>query len=92
MAAAYDDDLSDVDPFARKWFQKYYTPTLQPVETRWTALIPRLKERSVQRVAQNQDYQRFLQRIKAKKPGESVDDLQMEESVNIVKDMLLLSN
>ncbi len=93
---AFDDTLSDVDPFARRWFQKYYTPTLQPIESKWTALLPQLKANSAKRLDQNRNYQLFLQKIKGDlQPKETVEsgsnDLQMDESVNIVKDMIFLS-
>jgi len=97
VAAAFDDNLSDIDPFARKWFQKYYTPTLQKVEYKWASLVPQLKANSQKRVAQNRNFQIFLQKIKGELKPEEVlhsgsNDLQMDESVNIVKDMIFLSN
>lgn len=97
VPAAFQDSLSDVDPFARKWFQKYYTPTLQQVEYKWNAMIPRLKANSEKRIAQNRNFQQFLKQIKGelKPKGElkaGSNDLQMDESVNVVKDMIFLSN
>lgn len=97
MPPAYQDTLSDIDPFARRWFQKYYTPTLQKVENKWNAMIPQLKANSEKRIAQNRNFQEFLKQIKGElqpkaelKAGSN--DLQMDESVNIVKDMIFLSN
>lgn len=93
---AYDDSLEDIDPFARKWFQKYYLPHLQNRETKWEAYIPMLRENSSQRIAQNRNFQIFLKEIKEqiepiKEITFGVNDLQMEESVNILKDMIFLS-
>ncbi|MCC5831636.1 MAG: PDZ domain-containing protein [Chlamydiales bacterium] len=98
VPSAYQDTLSDIDPFARRWFQRYYTPTLQRLENKWNAMIPRLKANSEKRIAQNRNFQEFLKEIKAElKPKEELhvggsNDLQMDESVNIVKDMIFLSN
>jgi carboxyl-terminal processing protease len=94
VAEAYNDSLSDIDVLARKWFKKYYIPTLQQKETYWTKLLPSLRSNSHKRVQQNKNYQLFLKEIKEElKPIEvltfGVNDLQMEEAVNIVKDMIL---
>lgn len=96
VASAYVDQLSDVDPFARKWFQKYYIPTLQPVVSQWSKLVPQLRINSEKRLTQNKNFQNFLQKIKRELnvdlPAFGSNDLQMDESVNIVKDMIFLSN
>ena len=97
VPSAYQDSLSDIDPFARKWFQKYYLPSLQQKEILWDAWIPVLKANSMQRVEQNHNFQLFLQQVKEKiAPVELIpfgmNDLQMEEAVNIVKDMIFFSN
>lgn len=96
VPSAYKDTLSDIDPFARKWFQKYYIPTLQHKETRWDGLLPILRANSIKRVEQNRNYQLFLKEVKNQiQPIEEisfgVNDLQMEEAVNIVKDMVFIS-
>lgn len=96
VTSAFEDKLSDIDPFARKWFQKYYIPNLQKIETKWTTMIPSLKANSNRRIAQNRNFQLFLEKIKEEiEPIEvykfGANDLQMDESVNIVKDMIFLS-
>ena len=92
VEAAFNDPLSDIDPFARRWFSKYYTPTLQERETRWTTHLTLLKKNSEERIAQNKNYQHFLQSIKDKVDSTSttieMNDLQIEESINIIKDMI----
>ncbi len=97
VPAAFDDTLSDIDPFARRWFQKYYTPNLQQVEYKWGEMIPQLSLNSQKRLENNKNFQLFLQKIKEEiKPDEVIEygsnDLQMDESVNIVKDMIFLSD
>jgi carboxyl-terminal processing protease len=95
VEGAYKDSLADIDPIARKWFRKYYLPSVQQKETRWDKVIPVLQANSARRMQQNKNFQRFLQDVKEKvKPiGTSsfgINDLQMEEAVNIVKDMILI--
>lgn len=96
VASAFADQLSDVDPFARKWFQKYYIPNIQPVVNQWNNLIPQLRINSEKRLTQNRNFQNFLQKIKRELkvdlPPFGSNDLQMDESVNIIKDMIFLSN
>jgi carboxyl-terminal processing protease len=43
VSSAYHDSLEDIDPFARKWFQKYYIPTLQTRENPLGWCYPSLK-------------------------------------------------
>ena len=93
---AYQDSLEDIDPFARKWFQKYYLPSLQTKETHWEGWIPVLRANSERRLEKNKNFQVFLKEVKDKvQPIETishgVNDLQMEEAVNIVKDMIFIS-
>ncbi len=64
VPAAFDDELTDIDPIARKWFQKYYSPTLQKPEDKWKAHLASLKENSAKRVSQNKNFQLFLKDIK----------------------------
>lgn len=101
--ATYNDTLADVQPLAKSWYMKYYTPTLQHKVTRWKNLVPNLRKNSEYRIANNKNYQLFLKKSKA---DEDVDedwpyaekkvkdfgagDLQMAEAVNIVKDMIKL--
>lgn len=97
VAAAFNDTLADIDPFSRKWFYKYYLPKLQMPEDKWVSLIPLLQENSRRRLALNPSYQVFLKEAQKKNASfEKLDhrstDLQMEEAVNIVKDMIYLSN
>ena len=95
VAAAFDDPLTDIDPFAKRWFSKYYSPTVQVKETRWAVYLPALRKNSEKRIAQNKNYQQFLKEIKNKiEPlgTYGTNDLQLEESVHIVKDMIYFSS
>lgn len=94
VAPAFNDTLSDLDPYAKKWFSKYYTPTMQKPVTTWKEKVPTLQENSLKRVADNKNYQLFLKKLKKveDKKQFGVNDLQMDEAVNIVKDMIFLQN
>lgn len=95
VEAAFEDPLTDVDPFAKKWFTKHYTPYLQQRQTIWIEHLPVLQENSQNRIKHNKNFQIFLSDLKDKKARRDSacggNDLQMEESVNILKDMLFLS-
>lgn len=80
-------------------FQKKYMPILQSHETSWKKMIPILKANSEKRLLKDKNYQAFLRRIHGQsKDGLrqnlnfGVDDLQLKESVNIVKDMIYLKD
>lgn len=93
---AYHDSLADIDGMARKWFQKYYLPVLQRQEKCWEKMIPQLRANSKERLETSRNFQIFLTQIKEEiKPKGKLsyghNDLQMDEAVNIVKDMVLLS-
>ncbi len=97
VAPAFDDHLTDLDPFARKWFQRYYKPILQVREEKWRKMLPVLIENSKKRLNDNRNFQIFLKQIKKEvKPIKTLEygsnDLQMEESVNIIKDMIFIQN
>jgi len=96
VESAYIDTLADIDPYARKWFQKYYVPSIQQKQLQWDGLLPILRANSAKRVEQNKNYQLFIRQIKEQiEPPEEisfgVNDLQMDESVNILKDMILIT-
>jgi carboxyl-terminal processing protease len=92
VPAAFQDSLSDLDPHARRFFQHHYTAMIQPKLTLWSAKLTQLKANSKKRIESNRNYQIFINKLQHKEEKEfGYNDLQMEESVNIVKDMILLS-
>lgn len=94
IAAYYKDPLSDLDAYAKRWFTKYYLPTLQPKSEEWSSVIKILRDNSTQRLKQSLNFQNFLKKVKKEAFLEEcvhgVDDLQMQESINILKDMIFL--
>ncbi len=100
IPAAYIDPLTDVDQRNRMWFQHNYLPNLQKKISLWTQMLPQLKLNSAYRLEENKDYTLFLQALDDERSGASftlspkdnwgIDDLQLIESVNILKDMVIL--
>jgi carboxyl-terminal processing protease len=104
----YNDLLQDVPVNLRSWYIKYYIPKLQKRTSVWRDLLPTLRKNSEYRIANNKNYQYFLKGSsnngeeneseeewsvtdkKNKNYGE--DDLQVQEAVNLLKDMIILHN
>lgn len=92
----YVDPLTDVPASKKDWYKQYYLPTMQHHITQWQDMIPTLRKNSATRVAHNKDYQHFLEATKAGSvlSNESVAldgaMLQLEEGINILKDMITL--
>lgn len=102
---SYDDKLQDIPQKERSWFLRYYLPTVQHPTNAWHNLLPTLKKNSEYRIAHNNNYQYFLtgkvpddgetedEDIETPEKSKSIgeDDLQMQEAVNILKDMIMLN-
>ena len=88
-----NDNLRDLDINIRPWFQKYYSPHLQKPELIWREMITQLAQNSQERLEKNKNFETFLQclkKIDKQEKSFGSNDLQMEETVNIVKDMIFL--
>ncbi|WP_213318966.1 S41 family peptidase [Chlamydiifrater volucris] len=87
-----EDDLLDLDAATKKWFRSYYLPDLQEREDTWRNMLPTLSENSSLRLSTNKNFQAFLKNIRKEGSKDSfgLNDIQMEESVNILKDMILI--
>lgn len=98
IPSAYKDNLTDIDPNLKEWYLKYYTPTLQTKETEWKNFVPDLKKNSGYRLTHNKNYQLLLKEDRGEtlteNPPDNVElaDLQLEEAVNIMKDMIYLDS
>ncbi len=102
MAPAFEDSLEDVSPESRGWYLKYYVPHLQHRIMIWRDLLPILKKNNDYRIAHSKNYQLFLtgkapretneeeseESDQDKSTGET--DLQLQETVNVVRDMIIL--
>lgn len=93
----FQDTLSDIHPFHRGKMMRYYKKDLQERMTIYEPYMTTLKANSEIRVKNNNNYQNFLKEIKKEEfDAESVEkygqnDLQLEETMNIMKDLVLLS-
>lgn len=106
IAPEYVDDLTGVSESLKPWYLNYYVPNIQPQNMKWKNKVPILKRNSEYRIAHNKNYQILLKKIKGEafvsneEDEEWVDpkttynfgseDVQMEEAVNVLKDMILL--
>lgn len=93
VADAYSDNLSDVDPQIKKWFKNHYASGMQNRSEKWADSIVLLKENSNKRLSSDENFQLFLKSVQQGGEEEAYGkrDLQMVESVNILKDMIFLS-
>lgn len=107
IAPSFNDTLADVDATQKAWYMHYYTPSLQRQEDTWKAMLPTLKKNSAYRISQNKQYQAFLKHSNAsdlETEHDGIDqptnnlkadtkaDLQLNEAVNILKDMIQLES
>lgn len=104
VAAAYIDPLTDIDYPSRTWFQKNYLPELHKPQERWQKILPQLVKNSESRLKQNKDFVLFVKSLEQQQghsprsfqrevnPQWGQEDLQMDEALNIMKDMISLSS
>lgn len=97
IAPAFQDKLADVPSGTRVWYDHYYLPYLQARRTEWRQMLPTLQEKSQERLAANPEFQELSKKLAAGDyPARVYDhagnmvDVQMEEAVDIVKDMIAL--
>lgn len=97
----FDDDLSDIPFTQRARISLFYKFNLQPRIPVDEALITKLKANSSYRIAHDKIYKDYLEDLKKKNTlEEEVDDLegrhtfqsdlQLEETLNIMRDLLVL--
>jgi carboxyl-terminal processing protease len=99
IAENFDDDLSDIPKEQRQKVRLLYKFNLQPKLTTYSTMLATLKKNSNYRIEKNKDYQTFLKEIRKEEPTEEEveenfgkNDQQLNESYNIIKDMIVLSH
>src|SRR3972149_10130278 len=104
VPAAYVDPLNDLDQRNRQWFVQNYLPNIPKKLSLWTQMLPVLKDDSSFRLEHDKNYTLFLKTINPKESESSeavkttakenwgVEDLQMGEAVNLLKDMIILQS
>lgn len=96
IAPQFNDDLSDIPVYYRNQVARAYKANMQTILTTYIDLVPVLQKNSEQRIKLNKNYQNFLTQISKKDHTLDVEsfgqtDLQLAETVNIMKDMILLN-
>lgn len=93
----FEDDLSDVPYLERAKIRALYRFNLQKKLTTYTADLDILKKNSAYRIENNKNYQAFIKEIQKEEPEEEEaeaaigqNDLQLTETYNIMKDLILL--
>lgn len=93
----FEDDLSDISPLHRLQLGPMYKYNLQKKLAVWTVFLDTLSANSKLRIENNKNYQKFLDELDKKNfDSDSIElfdqsDLQLSESMNIVKDFIFLS-
>lgn len=98
ISSAYNDTLRDIDPGLKPWYLKYYLPSLQSKLWTWRPMLSDLKKNSAYRLQHSKNYQRYLKRVRQMPLEEEleegsnfgINDLQLAEAFNILKDMIYL--
>lgn len=96
IAENFNDDLSDVPPIQRDQISWLYRFNLQPKLKTYTRYLPLLRNNSKTRIEHESFYQSFLSQLKGEEiKMEQIDfftklDPQLHETVNIMKDLILL--
>lgn len=105
VTPSFEDTLKDIEPSMRPWYVRNYIPHLQAKKKEWRAMLPSLKKNSAERMSRNVHYQAYLKRSNGsflapdhegiEAPANNLQnlvkvDLQLNEAVNILKDMILL--
>ncbi|MCP5469121.1 MAG: PDZ domain-containing protein [Chlamydiales bacterium] len=94
----FDDDLSDIPLVQREQISWLYRYNLQPRLKMYNRFIPLLAENSKKRVEQSKLYQNFLAALDEDDvPSERIEllnksDPQLQEAIDITKDLILLLN
>ncbi len=93
----FTDNLSDIHPFHREKMMKMYKNNKQQQVDLYGKYLPTLSTNSQKRIAENKDYQNFIRDTQKSSENDTSpclygqNDLQLEETFNIMKDLILLS-
>lgn len=96
ISPSFEDDLSDVHPLYRMRLRKALGKNTQQKNLEIFTQVPLLAKNSQKRIASSPNYQAFLKAIKKQGRYEidfslvGQNDLQLEESVKILKEMIFL--
>jgi carboxyl-terminal processing protease len=92
----FEDNLADIPALHRSYLTKSYKNHLQPILTTYAPYLETLQKNSQLRISLNKNYQNLLKELSKKEDfSDSTDffgqnDLQLSETINIMKDLILL--
>lgn len=93
----YDDDLSDIPFLQREKIRMLYKYDMQKRLDLYHPYLDTLKKNSHFRITHDKNYQNFLKEVKKKDDIDSenqeefgINDLQLQETYNIMKDLILM--
>lgn len=103
ISPKFNDSLNDISSSDRSWYLQYYIPRMQKQSDKWRKYLPTLKKNSTYRIEHNKNYQFFIKgtshetsdedeedAVSAKNKTYGEDDLQVQETINIMKDIILI--
>ena len=94
ISPSFEDDLSDIPAIHRSQALRMYKFDLQPIVKTYDPYLTMLKKNSADRLKMNKNYQNFLEVVSKKEFSKlspfGQNDLQLHETVNIMKDLLML--
>lgn len=94
IESSFDDDLYDIPAIHRHQLASVYKYDLQPIMTTYKPYLSTLKKNSSERLKHNKNHQNFLEALSKNEfnqlPKFGQNDLQLNEGLNIMKDLLML--
>lgn len=92
----FEDDLSDIPQPQKEQAKWLYRFNLQPKIKMYRNTLPTLKKNSEMRLKEDKFYQHFLTELEKEDDSKELElfveaDLQLKEGINIMKDLILLS-
>lgn len=94
----YQDDLSDIPESQREQISWLYRYNLQPCLKTYVRHLPMLRKNAEKRIEGNKLYWSFLEEIAKEDPNPAPvtpfieNDLQLQETINVMKDLILLTS
>jgi len=94
---SFEDTLADIPLLHRSHFERVYKKDLQSVQTHTYTFLDQLKKNSQERLSLSENYKNFLKELSKEEGSDPSEifgqtDLQLRETLNIMKDLLLLSH
>jgi carboxyl-terminal processing protease len=97
ISPSFEDTLADIPLLHRSHFERVYKKDLQKVQTQAYTFLEQLKKNSQERLLLSENYQNFLKELSKEEGSDPSEifgqtDLQLRETLNIMKDLLILSH